>query len=202
MQQRGEGKYPFPGSAFNETANELYAQIKYMKRIMTVLAGLMLSATLFGQLNKFTDAVKYNDFIVGEQTRIGNAIQAFNDAFNNTGDTAVLHNKRRDIVTQANQSYKQLQMTAPFKGDTSLIKHAKALFSFYVKIATNEYRQMLDVLFNKSNTQQQKNEQLTALLEKVTAEEKQYDTNFLNAQEAFAKKYHIDLKANEGTPNQ
>lgn len=173
-----------------------------MKRISILLAGLIVSATLFGQLKRFTTAVQYNDFIVGEQTQIGKKIQAFNDAFTNTSDTAVLHSKRRDIVNQANQSYKQLQMTEPFKGDTSLIKHAKALFSFYAKIATTEYRQILDVLFSKSNTQQQKNEQLKALLDTVTQQEKQYDSNFLIAQDAFAKKYNIELKANEGKPNQ
>lgn len=173
-----------------------------MKRILIVVAGLSFSVTLFGQMNRFADAVKYNDFIVDQQTQIGKTIQAFNDAFANTSDTAVLHSKRRDIVSQANQSVKQLQTTEPFKGDTSLIKHAKALFSFYATIATNEYRQMLDVLFNKNTTQQQKNEQLQALITKVTEQEKQYDAGFLNAQNAFAKKYNIDLKANEDKPNQ
>lgn len=173
-----------------------------MKRILILMAGLILSATLFGQLNRFAEAVKYNDFIVDQQTQIGKAIQAFNDAFTNTADTAVIHGKRRDIINQANQSVKQLQMTEPFKGDTSLLKHAKALFSFYAKIANNEYRQMLDVLFSKNSTQQQINEQLMALLDKVSVQEKLYDANFLNAQNAFAKKYNIALKANEVKPNQ
>ncbi|MFN8253427.1 MAG: hypothetical protein U0V75_16275 [Ferruginibacter sp.] len=173
-----------------------------MKRILIAVACLSLSAALFGQRNRFTEAVKYNDFIVGQQSQIGKTIQAFNDACTNTSDTAVLHGKRRDIINQANQSYKQLQQTEPFKGDTSLIKHAMALFLFYAKTAANEYRQMLDVIFSKSGTGQQKNEQLQVLLDTVTTQEKLWDTNFLNAQSAFAKKYNIDLKPNEEKSSQ
>lgn len=173
-----------------------------MKHMLIAVACLSAAATLFGQQNRFTDAFKYNDFIVEEQTQIGKTIKAFNDAFTTATDSAVMHSKRRDIVNQANKSYKQLQMTEPFKGDTSLIKHAKALFSFYAKIATSEYSKILDVLYNKNSTQQQKNEQLQALIDTVTEQEKQYDANFLNAQDAFAKKYNIALKANEVKPNQ
>lgn len=163
----------------------------------------ILSVTVsYGQVHNFTKATEYNDFIVSEQTRIAKVIQSFNNIFLNTTDTAEIHRKRRDIIAQANDSYKQLLLTEPFRGDTALKKHAQALFAFYAKIAGNEYRQLVDVYYDTKRTDAEKNTQLQQLIKSVTENEKVYDANFQKAQSAFAEKHNIQLTENSFKMNQ
>lgn len=173
-----------------------------MQRLLIVFMSIIFSPALLGQLNKFSEPVKYNDFIVNEQIQIGKTIQAFTTALNSSADSTVIHSKRRDIISQANKAYKQLLHTDPYGGDTSFIKHAKALFSFYAKIASTDYKQFIDILYNTNATDEQISNKLKTLLDTITEKEKIFDANFLNAQKAFAKKYDIELTENEFKINQ
>lgn len=172
-----------------------------MNRILFFFAILSVSAS-YGQLHTFTKAAEYNDFIINEQTRIAKAIQAFNNIFASSTDTAEIHRKCRDITAQANDSYKQLLLTDPFSGDTALLKHSKVLFAFYAKIAANEFRQIVDVYYDNKRTQEEKNKLLNELVQAITEKEKVYDANFQKAQKAFAEKHNMQLTENKFKMNQ
>jgi len=149
------------------------------------------------RLNKFENAVDYNDFIVNEQTRIGMAIKGFNTSFEGSNDTVEIHAARQAIVRQADSAVDRMKKLAPYKGDTSLKKNAMSLFAFYSKIADKEYKQFVWVYFSKEKTAEQKSKELQDIVNDITEREKIYDSNFLEAQKAFAAKYNIKLTENE-----
>lgn len=149
------------------------------------------------QANKFENAVDYNDYIVNEQTKVGMAIKKFNAAFENSTDTAVLHAARIAISRQADSAVNRMNKMVPYKGDTSLKKNAISLFGFYSKIAGKEYKQFIWIFFSKEKTTEQKSKELQDIVNDITEREKIYDSNFLEAQKAFATKYNIKLTENE-----
>jgi phospholipase/lecithinase/hemolysin len=168
-----------------------------MKTAFSLLCIFVLATQVPAQVTKkFTTAVAYNDFIVDEQVKIGEAIKAFNTAFGNTEDTLQIHEARKAITKQADSSINQLKRLVPFSGDTALKKNAMSLFSFYSKTASNEYKQLVQIYYSKK-TNEDISKELQALIKVITDKEALYDKNFQDAQKAFAAKHNIDLKANE-----
>ncbi|MBL0183605.1 MAG: hypothetical protein IPP96_15475 [Chitinophagaceae bacterium] len=149
------------------------------------------------QVNKFESAVAYNDFIVNEQTKVGMAIKKFNTTFENSTDTVEIHAARIAISRQADSAVNRMNKMVPYKGDTSLKKNAISLFGFYSKIAGKEYKQFIWIFFSKEKTTEQKSKELQDIVNDITEREKIYDSNFLEAQKAFATKYNIKLTENE-----
>ncbi|MEP7255886.1 MAG: hypothetical protein ABI666_08905 [Ferruginibacter sp.] len=168
-----------------------------MKLILSLFSFLVITTSGYAQIKTFSTAVEYNDFIIGEQVKIGEAIKGFISVFTNSTDTIEIQGARKAIVTQADSSVNQLKLLYSFKGDTALKKNAMRLFSFYSKTAANEYKQLVWAIFDAKKTTEEKNKAQQEILKIITDKEAFYDKNFQDAQKAFAAKHHIDLKENE-----
>ena len=167
-----------------------------MKFFFSLVAVFSIALNSNAQLKKFETAVQYNDFIVAEQTKIGETIKAFINIFTNSKDSAEIQDARKKIVSQADSAVSQMKGIAPFKGDTALKKNAISLFNFYSVTAAKEYDQLVKLSFNTTKSSTDVSKEMNGLVTQITEKEKQYDKNFSNAQKAFAARNNITLSEN------
>lgn len=144
----------------------------------------------FVALANDNDAISYNDKIVNEQIKIGEAILAFS---NNPNDFSL-----NQIRTQGENSLKVLNEMKAYEGNKDFLSAAKTLFRFYVSITQNEYRKILDLIADKNSyTTEEITEKINQLTESISKKEKPLDAKFKDAQVAFAQKYNFTLSKNE-----
>ncbi len=174
-----------------------FEKIIIMRRILSFLLVLFVSTSVPAQVLTFETAVAYNDFIVGEQTKVGEVIKQFINTYSNSKDSTEIQQARKAIVKQADSAVKKLRSVAAFKGDTLLKKHAIRLFNFYSVSAANEYNQFVLLAFDTKKSNEQVNKEMTAIAKDITEREKVYDTDFQEAQKAFAAKHNIKLTENK-----
>ncbi len=168
-----------------------------MKRIIAFFAFFVIAAGSHAQVTKFETAVAYNDFIVGEQTKVGEAIKQFISTYSNSTDSSLIQQARKGIVKQADSAVKHLNAVVAFKGDTSLKRSAIRLFKFYSVSAANEYNQLVQLSFDTKKSAEQINKEMSAIAKDITEREKTYDADFQEAQKAFATKNNINLTENK-----
>lgn len=168
-----------------------------MKRIITLFAFLAIVTGSYAQVTKFETAVAYNDFIVGEQTKVGETIKQFINTYSNSTDSSLIQQARKAIVKQADSAVRHVRTVVSFKGDTSLKQSAIRLFNFYSVSAANEYNQLVQLSFDTRKSAEQVNKEMAAIAKDITEREKSYDADFQEAQKAFAAKHNINLTENK-----
>ena len=167
-----------------------------MKLILFLCCMLAITTQLQAQ-KTFSTAAQYNDYIVDEQVKIGESLKEFISVFTNSTDSVQIHKARMRIVARADSSVNNVKIMTPFKGDTALKANAIRLFSFYSRIAANEYRQLVSLSFSSKKSNEEISKETNEIVKKITDKEAVFDKGFQDAQKAFAAKHNIDLKANE-----
>lgn len=136
------------------------------------------------------EAVRYNNEIITEQNKIGEAILEFS---NNPNDFTLLN-----IKNKGEESLLVLSKIKGFETDKKFIKAAKNLFKFYINISQKEYKEMLTLLTSGNNfTKEAINKKIKELSGSISKKEKPLDEKFQAAQKEFAKKYNFELSKNE-----
>ena len=167
-----------------------------MKLILFLCCMLAITTQLQAQ-KTFSTAAQYNDYIVDEQLKIGESLKEFISVFTNSTDSVEIHKARMRIVARADSSVNNVKIMTPFKGDTALKANATRLFSFYSRIAANEYRQLVSLSFSSKKSNEEISKETNEIVKKITDKEAVFDKSFQDAQKAFAAKHNIDLKENE-----
>ncbi|HNA17696.1 MAG TPA: hypothetical protein PK678_14305, partial [Ferruginibacter sp.] len=73
-----------------------------MKNIFcSFLFVLALAVNGIAQPTRFNNAVEYNDFIVRQQTKVGEAIKEFITVFTDTNDSTKIQESRNQIAIEA-----------------------------------------------------------------------------------------------------
>ena len=70
-------------------------------------------------------------------------------------------------------------------------------FSFYKKVFSTDYRQLISIRKNGGDQTEEGVGEMNNIVEKITKEEEQYDKAFHNAQRSFAEKNKMKLVDNE-----
>lgn len=167
-----------------------------MKAILCLILLATLAGSSAAQPFRFEKAVEYNDFIVGEQTKIGQTIKDFLAAYNQSKDSAQIQEARKNIVKQADSSVARLKRLVSYKGDTAFKMGASRLFGFYSTTARIQYDQLIKLSYNTTLDGDALQKQFSALIADISGREKIFDTYFLEAQKAFAAKYNFTLAEN------
>jgi hypothetical protein len=158
-----------------------------MKHSYIFFLFLLISISVFAQDN---EAIAFNDKIVNEQIKIGEAILAFSD---NPNDFSL-----KQIKIQSDKSINELNSMKVFDGNKKFLSAAKSLFKFYGEITNNEYKKILDLIQNKNKyTSEEVTTKITKLTESITKKESILDAGFKEAQQNFAAKYNFSLTKNE-----
>tara|TARA_B100000900_G_C20456598_1_gene665431 strand:- start:141 stop:788 length:648 start_codon:yes stop_codon:yes gene_type:complete len=139
---------------------------------------------------EYTDALKYNDAIVGLQAKIGVEILNIAEAQDSEELRYLISNNLKDQCKFAVETLEGIK----FIGDDKGLKNAALdLFRFYNDECVNIYYEMAD-LIEKSNEENISESELVNiydeymfLMEKITNTEKPLDHRFQQAQSDFAK---------------
>ena len=139
----------------------------------------------------YKNAVEYNDYIVGKQTKVMQNILAFGQIAQSNPDSA---NKMLDRYAMETEGFiRDIKGMPAYKGDSTLRNAAINTFSFYKKIFENEYKRILKL--NENMTEEASTE-ANGIIESITQDEEKLDKAFHNAQAEFAKKNNIKLIEN------
>jgi len=161
-----------------------------MKNCLLFFSLFLLSISTYAQAKVFANAVEYNDYIVSEQNKIGEAIQVFTGSWTDNTFTGQpekhkesVENKRMGLVRQCAESIKNVTALQAFKGNTELRNATAELFKFYLACAEKEYKRLAELLFFKGDAEAE----LESMLNSITAKEDALDKVFQKAQSEFAK---------------
>ena len=138
-------------------------------------------------------AIDYNDMIVEEQTKIGQKIIDFNYAVESDADMEM---PLKLTLAQIDASIAAIENLSTWEDGAALKSSALQLFKFYKSIVSVEYREMVNILYHENLSDADVN-RLNELMASVSEREKKYDDDFQRVQEAFAKRWNIDLVPNE-----
>lgn len=155
------------------------------------LAFLLLQSC---NLNKTTSAVEYNDKIITEQTKV---IQLTLDMINYIEtDLAKCEELRLEIVKQCEKSIGIIEKMEPFDGDSQLKNAALDLFKFYKQTYSVEYKKLIEILNKGEEITQEDITEITDISTDIEKKEVDLEDKFEVAQNAFAKKYNIQIQEN------
>lgn len=166
-----------------------------MKKCFPILGLLLILFGACNTQNSKEDAIKYNDKIINEQSKI----------IKLTLDMVAMMDKdlekskqlREDIVKQCVSSVKVIEDMEPFDGDGKLRAAGLDLFNFYKKVYSNEYKTMFDILDKGENITEEDITVIQDMQTSVTLEESKLDAAFKKAQQDFAKKYGFEIAPSE-----
>lgn len=167
-----------------------------MKPVILLIAIVFTFATgAFSQ--NFTEASKYNDYIVELQNKIGYKMLEFNERMGEEDATLESVTPYHTALLQTTKDViADLKKMPAFEGNTSFRNSAIDLFNFYLKTIEVDYKEMMELIFAE-RIDDASLERLNQILEQITEEEAVYDENFAREQQAFADKYNFDLIDNE-----
>jgi hypothetical protein len=150
----------------------------------------------FAQKDNFESASEYNNFIVGEQSRLIKKIVEYNIQTVHSDDYNQNNIKRLEIINQIDVSIEKLKALSSWNGDSKMKDEALGVFRLY--------KEAYDIEFNEVNLLRKDRESSYEAMEKYfkaqdKAEEKlKYaGEKFMKAQQDFAKKNKMTLKAGD-----
>jgi hypothetical protein len=164
---------------------------------MKSLLFLLLLIPVGSIAQKITDPVTYNDKIVQYQDNIGYAMVAMNEHIGTNESTlSSAEELRLDLLKIILESIAGIKKMQAFDGNDDMRKAGLALFQFYEKAVSTDYREAINILY-KEDLSEDDITVLEGIVAKITEEESEFDIAFEEAQTAFAKKHNIDLEENE-----
>ncbi len=141
----------------------------------------------------YNTPVEYNDYIINKQTGIVKNILVFGETL--APDPKGILEKLPGFATDAEAAINDVKGMPAYDGNTEMRDEAVKLFSFYVDIFKNEYRQMaeLSVALDGKPANAEQTEQFNAFVAQVTKKEEPLDKSFQKAQRDFAKKHNMRI---------
>lgn len=168
-----------------------------MKKIINLLAIIVLTTIIVSCKPSKEDAIKYNDALVNEEVLVIQAESAFSDA--------VVNNKQEELDKLYNAFSKQVQSSIltvnnikPL-GDDSKFKDATlGLLSAYESVVKQEYAEVLKIAkVPDEEYTEEHNNNMNDLSKKIDEKLDKEVQNFLNAQKEMTSKYNITLSTSK-----
>src|SRR6202007_317274 len=79
----------------------------------------------------------------------------------------------------------------PYRGDSAFRDAAINSFGFYKRAFGDDYKQLISIQKNKSDTGAEANAEMQRIVDHISREEEKLDKTFHNAQQSFAEKNHM-----------
>lgn len=139
----------------------------------------------------YKSAREYNDYIVNHQKEIINQIRQLSKMVDSDLDSA--QRIRDNAVNNIDVAISEVKGMPAYKGDTTLRNAAINSFSFYKKIFSNEYQQII-LVFKKGLPASSEDAALIKNINyEISIEEEKFDKSLHNAQKEFARQNHMQL---------
>lgn len=142
----------------------------------------------------YKNPAEYNDYIVSRQSTLVRAMLEFDKLSKDDLDAAV--NLLNRNAQDAELIIIEVKGMPPYKGDSSLRDAAVNLFSFYKRLYSVTYPQMIAIRKKGEAITDEDIAEIVRLSDKVTSEEEGLDKTLLEAQELFAQRNNMKLQEN------
>ena len=143
----------------------------------------------------YKSAVSYNDYIVSRQNTLIQNVIAFGQTARTDLDSA--ERLLQGFVKQTGGMVDELKGMPAYKGDSSLRDAAVNTFSFYKRVFENEYMTVLNLKKKPDFSLVVDQPQIDSIIQKVTTEERGFDSRFHEAQMKFASSNNMRLTDNK-----
>jgi len=170
-----------------------------MKKAVLFIGFAILAVFVSKSQTVFTDPVLYNDYIVKQQTMIGEKITNFSSCLANENRTKeeaqTSYSDLLKVIDKAIENTKNITIYKDKQGngDFDLKTNALSLFKFYREYVSEVYSIALEEVFKTTPDYTKFTEKNTVYTEK----EKNFDEKFLSSQKKFAEFYHFTLETEE-----
>lgn len=164
------------------------------KLIYSALVLFMFTYGTAAAQTTYKTAIEYNDYIVGEQDKVGDLIAKFNTYISDDDYATARTLLAVDMKKQAQSTLKNVKNMPGWKGDVALRDAAVALFQFYLDCIQNEYVEMLNIVSKDAAAINQADyDRLDVILKNIVDKENGLDAAFEAAQTNFASKNGFTL---------
>jgi hypothetical protein len=143
----------------------------------------------------------YNDSLVIQQIRVIEKADELQDAFNSYVE-AEMRMRHQQLSHQVEASLGSVQKMEDYDGDDSFRKSALTMLEGYDKLLKNEYTEAEKILAQPDSMYSDGDEaRLEILYKQIDKKTEELMDNFKRAQDDFAKKYKLNLKADTNKTN-
>lgn len=139
----------------------------------------------------YKSPVEYNDYIVNRQSNLMKKIMAFGQIAQNDLDSATALLDKYEGETDV--MIKELKGMPVYKKDSALRNAAIRSFTFYKKVFSQDYRELIAIRKEKGDETEEGVAKMNEIVERITKEEEKLDKAFHNAQRDFASKNKMKL---------
>jgi hypothetical protein len=166
-----------------------------MRKYLVLFGIVLMGALLFSCKDTKSQAIDYNDKIVGLQSKILRSMIDFSKTFS-SNNTDLMEKKYNDLLDSIDFALSGAEAMPPFNGSSAFRDTAIRLFEFYDDVANNEYGEIVEIFYQDEITRDDA-ERIEELAEDITEREEVLDHEFASVQKAFAKKHGILLRDNK-----
>lgn len=142
----------------------------------------------------YKNAVDYNDYIISRQKLVIKKMLSFGKAAGINPDSAA--GLLDTFALETTRLIKEVQDMPPFKNDSVFRDAAVNSFRFYKRVFEDDYKHLLQVRKRDDLAPEELQKEMNDITEKLARDEEQYDKAFHKAQESFAGKNNMQLRAN------
>ena len=155
---------------------------------------LLLFMAFAASAQTITEPVKYNDYFVNNQNKIGDELLKLIGMFDNLPeDRTLVTAQLKKVIAECDNAIAAVKSIKPIANEFNLRANSQNLFEFYKTTMSDDYPQLIDELYKPAPDM----EKLNAVLLKVQDGEAIVDTKFQEAQKQFATFHKIELEENE-----
>lgn len=145
----------------------------------------------------FKTAVEYNDYIISEQTAIGNQINELMALVNDTSSTFDQAKKKLGVLAARSKEAEENARKLPsYNGNTSFRDAAASLFLFYYTTFSSDYATIIDLMYNGGGSNEAY-ERIDSIIANISVREKNYDELFSSEQKKFADDNNFTISENK-----
>ncbi len=162
-----------------------------MKKIVSVVGGLLVGIFLLSGCSSQQSATDYSSNLIKLQSKVGRAMTDFGDALGaETPDPQLMTEKHTALLTTVSEAAKAVEVIKPFNGDNTLKDAIVKLFQFYQDIGNNEFKEMLNIM-KKPGIQEADVQKMAELSQRVAEREKPLDLTLQTAMGVFVQKNNL-----------
>jgi len=168
-----------------------------MKKIISVLGVFLALTMLISCRPTSDDAIKYNDLLVAQQTKVFEKESALIDALQKNANDKI-DPLYKDLLAQIDKAKDTLEKIGKFDGKTDMKDAVAKVLATYKAVATSEYPEMIRISKMPDSLYSQDDDNKRMDLSKKIDDELDKSVNdFLEVQKAFSVKYKFELSVAE-----
>lgn len=169
-----------------------------MKKVLSAIFGsLALSVLIISCSPTTEDAIKYNDALIDQQTKVIQAEDALIQAISEN-NPEILDEALNKLTKQITSSEEAVNKMSKFDGKSDYKDAALSLFKAYKSAAEKEYPEIIKIAKTPNDQYtQDMDDQLMALSKTVDERLNKEIEAFVAKQKEFAEKYKFELTKNK-----